>query len=235
MVDRMGEADRIVGVTSYDSVTKSRSNIGSLVAPNIEEMILLKPDLVLLSEEDSAVQKTEYLSMSGIPYLVLPKVSSFDSVLDNFRTLSQRIGSKNGGKEIQTYQRNHMLQKPNGIKTLFLLSHSPFVAASEHSYIAKIIEDAGGSCVQFSDAKSYPPISRETILSINPDCIITSSPGKDSELYEMFASFTKINFIKNRTAYYISADIICYYTPYDYIESQKMIEEIYRSVQSKLK
>ena len=65
----------LAGVTSYHPpLGRKIQIIGTLLHPNLEKIIIIKPDLVLLSEEDSAVQNSDRLKRIGVGTYIFKKI-----------------------------------------------------------------------------------------------------------------------------------------------------------------
>jgi len=234
MAEDLGKGNVIIAVTSYDSFkTETRKIIGTLVAPNLELIASLNPELVLCSQEDSAVQRTEALVATGIAVCTLPRGITFEKIIANYKTTARLLGAEAlGDKKAQEYLDEYRVSPPSGMKTIFLLSHDPFIAAARSSFIGHIISDAGGDCAVKSEQNPWPIISKEFILQVNPDCIISTVENPGTALRDEFKS-QKINFIASNAIFYLPPDSAGMYTPFDYLKTKKFIEEIYERIERK--
>jgi ABC-type Fe3+-hydroxamate transport system substrate-binding protein len=234
MAEDLGKGSSIIAVTSYDSFKeRNRKVIGTLVAPNIELIASLAPDLVLCSQEDSAVQRTEPLVATGIAVRSLPRGITFESIIANYQTTAHFLGADQlGDEKIKRYRSEYHLSALRSMKTIFLLSHDPFIAAAESSFIGNIIKDAGGVCAIKSEKNPWPVISREFILAVNPDCVISIVENPGQILNDEFRS-KELSFMKTNAIFHLSPDTAGMYTPSDYLKTKKAIEEIYESLERK--
>jgi iron complex transport system substrate-binding protein len=230
MIEDMGEGNKVTGVTSFDSISKGRVSVGSLISPNLETILLLKPDIIFFSGEDSPVQKTEQLRSSGVRLVSIPRAAGFEDIIRNYELIARGTGSETGLIKVSEYRSAAETSATKGVSVVFLVSHSPFVAASETSFIGEIITAAGGSPAKLPSDKPFPLISKESLVSIDPDCIITTDPGGMEELSSMLAVFPHLKCVRNKRIFQVSADTACYYTPKDYIETRKILSKIFDSM-----
>jgi iron complex transport system substrate-binding protein len=222
----LDRGNSIIGTTSYDFTFGNKAIVGSIVDPSVEKIVSLHPDLVISSEEDGAVQRSESLGWAGITTVILPQIRSFEQILDCYIKTGELLGVKEAAvAKADSYRKSLVKTASSGIRTVFLLSHDPLIAASKNSFMGEIISDAGGICAVEGFGNPYPIISREYLMSLNVQCVITVVEGKEDELYAAFSSFSSIPFIKNRSVHFISPEIACYYTPADYIRTRDMISE----------
>lgn len=230
MLDDMGEGGKITGVTSFDNVS-GRHSVGSLISPNIETVLLLKPDTVFFSEEDSAVQKIEPLKTLGIQCVSIPRSKDFNGIIHNYRMIADRTGSTVGAVKAETYRASLEKSPSKNISTVFLIAHSPIVAASSSSFIGHIVLDAGGTPAPIPSDKPFPLISKELLITLDPDCIITADPGGVPELKKMLSAFPDLTCVRKKTIFAVSAETACYYTPRDYIETKKILSQIFDTME----
>jgi iron complex transport system substrate-binding protein len=230
MIEDMGEGSKVTGVTSFDNISKGRVSVGSLISPNLETILLLKPDIIFFSGEDSPVQKTEQLKISGVRLVSIPRATGFEDIIRNYELIARETGSETGLVKVSEYRSAAETSNPKGVSVVFLVSHSPFVAASASSFIGEIVSAAGGSPAELPSDKPFPLISKEALVSIDPDCIITTDPGGTEELSSMLAGFPHLKCVRDKRIFQVPADTACYYTPKDYIETRKILSKIFDSM-----
>ena len=94
MVFAIGAGDAMIAVSSYDQYppqVKALPRVGALLDPDVERIIVLKPDLVLLygSQTDLMTQ----LSRASIPYFEY-RHGGLSTVTATIRGLGERTGRK---------------------------------------------------------------------------------------------------------------------------------------------
>ncbi len=191
----LGAGDRVVGVSNYcryPPAVLSLPKIGTYLKPDPEKIALLRPDLVIL--ERSATILADRLSALGIPFTEV-KVGSLDEIYsmvveigravglpDQATTLNHDIQSRLAAIQAQTRDKSHPT-------VLVIVGRTPgeltnLVAVGPGSYLAELLEIAGGKNTLTETAVLYPRISLETVVRLNPDIILDASminqPGEST-------------------------------------------------------
>jgi len=227
----LGAERLLVGVTSYDDYRGNGTEIiGTLIQPNIEKIILLKPDLVLYSAEDGLVQNVERLTDAGVASRRFARNRNFGDICKNFLILAGILGRDGTAREkIEQYRKRLDRVKggtrPRRPRAVFLLSCTPLIVASTDSFIGQVIWDAGGTCPFGGGGGPHPLISIETLVESDPDLIISMSGGEDTGDFfrRLAADFGELKAVRCGNIFTIAADSIPYYTPADYVKSLEKI------------
>jgi len=226
----------LVGVTSYHPPLSQKIDIvGTYVRPNLEKIILLKPDVVLFSNEDNSVQMTEMLNATGIRTEVFKRNENFNAICNNYLKLGQIIGKKDlAEKKIRLYKsQNTRFKTDKNFTVAFFLSIKPFIGASNNSYIGRIIEESGAKNILGTIDSPYPVVSVEHLVTLNPDIFITTSRNYKEELKSIITDFPELGFVKNNSIYLVKSDLVCYYTPQNYINSAVKFRKILKLEKNK--
>ncbi len=225
------EGDRfLAGITSYCPKPEGGARIvGNLVNPNLEEILRAEPDCILVSKEDSAVQKVERLSALGRRIYTFPRTRSFGEITDNYIELGAMIGRENLAREKAGRYREALatLQKTRkDLSLTLLISCTPMIPAAGRSYISDAIRLAGVKNVYAGLERPFPVVSRESLVRLNPHIIVTLSEN-DRELIEKeLASSDNLRAHRYGTVFTMSHEHVSYYTPKDFLEAVKKISAI---------
>ncbi len=237
-IDDLGRAGLLAGVTSYDDFRdRGVAIVGTLVQPDFETILLLRPDIVLYSSEDGPVQNIERLGEAGIAMYRFNRNRNFSDICGNFLRLGRMLGREpEARKKIELYSNaldriktripGRERTKPPGVA--FFLSHRPLIAASDKSFIAQVIRDAGGACVYSGTGGAYPLVSLESLVISDPDVIISMAGDDEAGAFfrRLSRDFRSLKAARNWTFYVIEPDTIPYYTPADYVKSVGRIYKI---------
>lgn len=224
--------DRLAGVTSFHPpLSRSVPVVGSIVQPNIEKIVLLKPDIVLYSLEDQSVQRMESLGSLGLRAHAFSSNGSFEDILGNYQTLASLLGKEEEGKrnaDIYRKKRKKYTSKGGSkVPVVFLVSLSPLITVSDTSYISNILRDAGGRNV-FGDLLSpYPKISIESMVSESPETVIVMKPARADDLVNLLEQ-QGISVDWNIEE--VEPDTIAFYTPSDYCLSLESVAPLLHHV-----
>jgi len=229
MIRSLGRENAVIGVTSYDTAFNGKPVIGTVTNPSVEQIVAIRPDLVIASEEDGAVQCVEPLAGAHIPVLILPRSRTFDDIIERFLSVGKVLGETKKAEEMASQYRASLVPaEPTGIRTVFLISNDPLVASSRDSFVGKIIESAGGICAQEGYGNPFPIISKEHLVSVNPDAVVTVIEKGDIDILERFGTFSKLSFVQKRAALFIPSETACYYTPGDFLATRNLLIEFYK-------
>ncbi len=239
----LSQSRTIIGVTSFDDYRAGGVEVvGTLIQPNIEKIVTLRPDIVVSSEEDGLVQNVDRVVRAGIPVLRLKRNRNFNDICDTFIQLGILLNREDQARQkARSYALQLMRIKEETLKALadsgkqdsqnalphvaMFVSHRPLMAVSRDSYIGGIIADAGGVCAYGNLGRPFPLVSFESLVDLDPDVIISMAGGKD-DFFERLNAFKQMKCVAKGRIYSISPDIISFYTPADYIKSVITVSRI---------
>lgn len=171
-----------------EGLPESTANIGSLHDPSKEQILALRPQLVLLSADITGhVKLYESLKSAGIPAAYF-SVENFDAYLDMLKTATDITGRQDlyeqNGLRLQSQIRDLISRtkgKPSP-KILLLRSNSSKVAARNSDTMAGIMLREMG-CVNIADSETglLENLSMEVILKEDPDFIFAVYMGESAE------------------------------------------------------
>lgn len=213
MIFAVGAGDRLVGVTTfcnYPEEAKAIKKVGDTMAPNIENMIALGPQVVFVSTASQLEAFTSTLDQQGIAVFVTdPK--DLDGVYRNLAQFGELFGKQERSdslvKELR-YRAARVGERSKGsmpIRVFVQISNDPLFTIGRDSFLAKIIESAGGISVTKDVPTAYPKLSKETAMGMDPEVILLSDSDDNKEPN---AAFKYSRAVRNGRVYRINADII---------------------------
>ncbi|MDR3238445.1 MAG: helical backbone metal receptor [Spirochaetia bacterium] len=232
----LGAEELLAGVTSYHPpLSRKVEIIGSITVPNFEKILLLKPDIVLFSEEDGSTQPLKPLEASGLRLHKFGRNKNFSDICANYIELGKIIGKESEARSKAALYASALSAAKRGgrgVSVLVLISHEPLITASGLSFIGQMITDAGGKNI-FDDAGiPYPIVSAEAIVHRDPDAVIIMSEGGTESFSKSFSRFS-MRALKNGALFKIEPEHIAYYTPADYADAVKDFTLIFDSLKPK--
>lgn len=193
----VGAFDRVVAVTDYcdypPEVT-ALPRIGGWQNTNIERVASFRPDLVILTEWQAPFMK-DRLDALGLQSLSVPS-----RTLEDTYTAIEQIGRATG----HTEQAQRLAAETRAAveevrartrdlprrRVLCVVDRVPgtlrdLYAAGQGSYFAQLIEAAGGAIIGPSVAETgVGRISKEAVITLNPEIIIDMVQGAEGALAE---------------------------------------------------
>ncbi len=226
MIDAIGEAERVVGVSGIDFIMNERivarrdriGDIGYDNNMNYELLVALDADLVLLygvSAESSTERKLRELN---IPYLYIGEYveSSPLGKAEWIVAVAEAIGKRARGEErfnaiAEEYNstarriREHIAD----IKPPQVMINTPYrdawVLPSENNYMARIISDAGGRCYTTEgEGNTSKPIDIEQALLYAESADFWLNVGGCTSLKELTVQnprFAEVRVVKEQKVY----------------------------------
>lgn len=209
----VGAGERLVGATSfcdYPEEAKKIRRIGDTLTPNIENIIALKPQVVLVSTASQMENFTRTLDAQNIAYFV----TNPNSLDDIYKTIYQ-LGDIFGTGE-KAYQLVDELKKrvadveartadDADVKVFVQIDKNSLYTVGKESFITDLIARAGGESLTKDVATAYPKISKETALALNPERIVLSESDNNREPNEVFINSPAV---KNGKVFRIEADLL---------------------------
>lgn len=179
----MGAGERIVAVSEYchyPPQVNSLPRVGSYLKPNVEAIARLRPDLVLVHAEQK--QTLAQLASLGIRTVAL-RNTNLDETLASAREIGAAMGMTAAGAELERSIRARLsaLEKRTAgrpVRTLlFIVGRTPgrldgMIAVGRGSYLNELIRLAGGRNVLSDSPVTYPHVSIETVIRLDPDVIV---------------------------------------------------------------
>ena len=215
---------QLAGVTEfcvYPQKALSKPKIGGYTNINFEQLVIIKPDLILaLPIHQDYFKKFKQLN---IPYKLFSekKVSDIrNSIIEIGRLLKKNNETENFLKtfdnEFNEKINQTILQKP---KILIIVGRefgrlkNP-VCAGKISFYNDLIEFAGGINAAPESVTEYNSLNSESIVSMNPDIIIEifaphsgmTAYKDEDKLRNDWKIFKNVNAVKNGRIHYIIKD-----------------------------
>jgi len=198
----LGLGEKIVGVTNYCNYPEKAQKIarvGGYLDPNFEAIVSLKPDVVIILPEQENVKN--FLTELDVIYLEVNNKTISD-IFKGIKTIGAQFGrTKRAEKLVAALQasidrvksKTATCSKPTVLisvgRTLSAGMLADIFVAGKNTYFDELIKLAGGKNVIEMETLSYPLISAEGIINLNPDIILDFAT--DFEKYKLTADQVK--------------------------------------------
>ena len=181
-----GLGPRVVGVTSYCRFPRevlTLPNVGGYLTPSYEALVALQPDLVVTLPEHADLEPR--LAALGIPILRVDHRSLY-GIVRSIVSVGERSGASARANRAADALRAELAAagritagRPRP-RVLILFGRSEdfrrLYAAAPGTVHDDLIAQAGGQNVLTSRAVSYPTLSPEGVMRLDPDVIVEFSP-----------------------------------------------------------
>jgi iron complex transport system substrate-binding protein len=210
-----GAGSRLVGAVSYSNYPPAAADIpvvGSYNAFSLEQIVALKPDLVVMWGSGNGMQTLSRLEDLGIPVYVselrhLSDVGKSISLLGQLAgttTVSEREAQRIE-EELLKLRNRYIGQREVGV--FYEIWNEPLQTVNGEHLISEIITLCGGRNV-FQDAVSLAPrISLESVLVSNPEAIVASGMGEARpEWLDQWRQYPSLSAVAGEALFFINPD-----------------------------
>jgi len=219
----IGAQDVLVGVTdfcNYPAAARQKPSVGGMLAPSLETIVVLKPDLVIATIAGNREETFTQLARLKIPVYVVNPTRLAD-VLD----LISRLGALTSheaeaarltaslGARIEAVSRSVAgLRRP---RVLYVLWPDPLIVPARATLVSELLVLAGGDSVTAGGGDGYPRYSLEAAVARSPEVIILAShnTGQGPIERDKWERFTELPAVKSGRVYTVSGDLMHRYGP----------------------
>jgi ABC-type Fe3+-hydroxamate transport system substrate-binding protein len=187
MLFAIGAGPRVVAVGSFDHyppAVERLPRVGALLDPDVERIIVLRPDLAVVFE--GQVELRDKLSQAGIHAFVYPRPTLVD-IVKALRALGRQVGLEEQANREADALEAHLqavrrtvtgLPQP---RTMLVIGREPgtlrniFVSGGV-GFLADVLAVAGGANVFGNVRRENLQVTTEAILAAQPDVIVEVVP-----------------------------------------------------------
>ncbi len=216
----LGREARLVGVSAnsdFPGPASGLPEVGTYVAPDLERIVSLKPDLCLATRDGNPRSLVRRLEELGIPVFALDP-RDLEQVFDSLRLLGHVLNAKTEAEKLvgDLNQRIHRVKErvaraEHRPRVFYQIGTSPIVSAGSDTFIHELIRMAGGDNLA-AGPKQYPRYSREEVLVLDPEVIIVSSMTGSEQLTRkvrgMWSEFPSIEAVRSDRIHAVDADCL---------------------------
>src|SRR5438128_5879416 len=175
----------LVGVTDFCDFppeAKRQPKVGGMVAPSLEAIIAVKPDLVIATTEGTREDTFTQLSRVGVPVYLVAAHHVADAT-----SLMRRLGELTGREGAAGPLVARLEQRIEAVKTavfplvrprvLYVLWPEPLIVPGRGSIVTELIQLAGGQSLTADDPDAWPRYSLEAAVAKSPEVILLANHG----------------------------------------------------------
>lgn len=192
--------DKLVGVSNYCDFPPGvgeKKKVGDLISPNQERLLVLKPDIILLSSPTQTQLATD-LRNAGFRVALFPDPADLNEVFTQIQALADTLGLSQKGEALLDSLKAELasIQSEESLSVYIEISGDPLMSIGEGSYLDDAFTHIGLYNI-FSDKKQgYPVVSPEQVLIRLPEVVIFLYPG-GTELAAQRVGWAGLPAVKN--------------------------------------
>lgn len=211
----LGQGSNIIASSEYTDFpeqAKKIPTVGAFSNPSLEKLLVLSPDLILVTDGTPLAVVERLRKMGRQVYADDPK--SLSAIVEAIRSLSVVIGVADRGFEVALSMHRSIARVAEAAKKLTSkpavyveIWNSPLMSAGKGTFVSDLISIAGGSNIADETNTAWPVLSEEYVISHNPDIIVVAS-GMGSGDVSGRTAFSTVNAVKRGHVYDIVGDYI---------------------------
>lgn len=232
----LGLGDKIVGVTTYcdwPEAARAKRKIGGFTNPSIENIVSLKPDLIIATIDGNRKDTVLKLERIGLPvYVIAPSDTSkiLQGIIHIGEITNQKGSAAKLVEKLEARLKNITAQTGGRHKprVFFQIGLEPLITAGSKTLIHEIIGCAGGVNIAGDDPARYPRYSAEGIVAASPEIVLFAPMAHDKEfaaVKKFWRKLPQVPAMKNNRIYPVDTDLISRASPrvFDAIEDMAFI------------
>jgi iron complex transport system substrate-binding protein len=183
----LGFQDHLVGDTEYCDYppdAQKKAKVGDTINPSLEQIVVLHPDLVLVTKGLNRLETVHGLDNLGISsYGTDPHTVS--EIANSSKKLADVLGVPEAGASVAAEMERHLtdLQKHLSAsppkRVLFVVWHQPLISVGKHTFIADALRLAGAVSIVDSE-QDWPHVSLEEVARLQPDFLVFAASHSES-------------------------------------------------------
>ncbi len=223
MVFALDQGSRVIGVSDFDvypDAVASLPRLGGYLNPDLEQILLLKPDAVLLLEGRARLeQKLDELGLQCWVY----KTESYEDIIRSIRDVGFRLDILERAEalvhRIEKQIRSCRPENPSRIKIMVVVGTDAgtlqkIYVAGKGSFLNYLVEQLGAINIFGDVEQAFFEVSTEAIIDRNPDLIIELLPGRTLTKTELvnrkavWAGFRSITAVQTDHVHVVTEDFL---------------------------
>ncbi len=242
LVFAAGAGDRLKAVVEYSNFPAAVARIprvGDAFRIDLERIVELDPDLVIAWKSGNPQPALQKLQQMGITVWQI-EITKPEEIADAVESISRAAGTETEGEAEALNLRNRLaaLKQQNAGKSrldfFYQISSRPLYTINGQHIISRSLAICGGHNV-FADLPALaPPISRESVISANPQLMIAPEIPDQPPALLAWQEWPQLKAVQAGSLFYLPADEINQATP-RLLDSVELACKYFDKVRSSIK
>ena len=193
----LGRGKELVGITDYcvhpaDEVG-AIEKVGGTKTPDIARIVELRPDVVLLNEEENRIEDAEALAAAGLrTHASFPR--DVQGTAEMVRSIGEALASAREADAIASDIESRAARVrasaagKRAVAFAYLIWRKPWMAVNADTFAHALLAQAGGKNVFADRAERYPTIELADLDRVRPDLVLLGTepyPFQDRHIEEI--------------------------------------------------
>ena len=208
----LDQGKKIVGNTEYcrfPEAAKKIEKIGGYSTPNLEKILSLRPDLVMMTTDDSPPKVEAAIRRAGIDTLVV-RATTVQEIYTEIEIISKKLAIEDKGKALVAQMKEKVetslteIEPLKNQKVLMIVQRRPLIAVGPRSFLGDLLALAKTKNITEGSLLPYPHIGMETVIAKKPDMIFDLDLSSEDPFWERLTSLPAV---QNGRVYHLSPDL----------------------------
>ena len=219
-----GAGDQVVGITDYcihpAEAVANKHRVGGTKNVRIDEVIALRPDLVIANAEENRRHHVEKIEAAGIlVFVTFPK--TVDDCINMMRDVATLTGTGPSAEPVVAAieeERNRLRSrsKRESCRVLCPIWKDPYMSINRDTFVDSVLRESGGDNVFADHAERYPKFDLTEACRLRPDVIILpTEPYRFTT--DDFRDFEQLGedipAVRNRRMHVVEGELVSWYGP----------------------
>jgi len=185
LIFALGGEDRLVGRTDYcdyPPAARDKPSVGGMIAPSLEILAALRPDLVIATTSGNQLDTFAKLKQLGIAVYAV-HAHRIAEMLDVTRRLGKLTGRQAAVAPLTAEIERRLRATAAAVapyprpRVLYVLWPDPLLVPARDAIVTELIGLAGGESITAAERGDYPRFSIEAAVARAPDVILLARHG----------------------------------------------------------
>jgi iron complex transport system substrate-binding protein len=189
-----GAGGKLVAVSEYSDYpeeAKRLPRVASSAGVDLEQLLALKPDLVVAWRLEATAAALARLEALGLP-VFYSEPRRLAQIPDSIEALGELAGTAATARplaaslraELKRLEAEYRSRRP--VSVFYQISERPLMTLGGRQFVSDAIELCGGRNVFAESALMAPQVNIEAVLAADPEAIITARPDPSDRSWQAF-------------------------------------------------
>ncbi len=189
LVFALGRGHTLVGRTRFchhpAGLVEAVERVGGTKNPKVDRVVALRPDLVLMNEEENRREDADALAAAGVPlHVSFPKDAPDTAAMvrDIGRALgagaeAERLaaGIERRTAAVRAAAAARRAAGAAPVRWAYVIWRRPWMAVRDDTFVSALLDQAGGENVFAGAAARYPEVTAAALGAADPDLVLLAS------------------------------------------------------------
>lgn len=213
----LGMQDKIVAIDTYSAKSKDLAEglpAFEMMAPDMEQLIALAPDLVLVTGMSLADGNDPFVALTevGIAVAYIPSSDSIAGILEDNLFIGAVVGNEEGAQALNDTLVSAIdtlrVETDTPTSVYFEISPAPYLYSfGSGTFLNEMLEILGCKNI-FADQEGWLSVSDEAVIAADPEVIFTNVNWEPDAVGSILAreGWESVSAVENSRVYMVDSD-----------------------------